>query len=87
MTITAAAVLFAMIWFVTLLVALPIGLRTQGEEGDVTPGTPSSAPVNPQIGRKMAWVTLVTFALWLPICAVIIWGGLSIRDLDVWRRM
>jgi predicted secreted protein len=87
MTITAAAVLFAMIWFVTLLVALPIGLRTQGEDGDVTPGTPSSAPSNPQIGRKMAWVTVVTLAIWLPLCAVIIWGGISIRDLDVWDRM
>lgn len=87
MTITAAFVLFAMIWFVTLLVALPIGLTTQGEAGDVTPGTPSSAPANPRIGRKMLWVTLITFALWVPICAVIIWGGITVRDLDVWHRM
>jgi predicted secreted protein len=87
MTITAAFVLFAMIWFVALLVALPIGLTTQGEAGDVTPGTPSSAPSNPRVGRKMVWVTVVTLAVWLPLCAVIIWGDITVRDLDVWRRM
>ena len=57
--ITGAIVLFAIIWFVALLVALPIGVRTQGEAGDVVPGTPSSAPVDAMIGRKMIWVTVV----------------------------
>jgi len=87
MSITGAIVLFAVIWFVSLLVALPIGIRTQEEAGDVTPGTPSSAPSNPQVGRKMLWVTVVTFALWLPLCAFILWGGVTVRDLDFWHRM
>ena len=46
MTDLRAIVLFAIIWFVSLLVALPIGVRTQDEAGDVAPGTPSSAPEN-----------------------------------------
>lgn len=87
MTITSAFVLFAMIWFLALLVALPIGLQTQAERGEIVPGTPASAPVDAQIPRKMFWVTVVTLALWLPLCAFIIWGGVSIRDLDVWHRM
>jgi predicted secreted protein len=87
MTVTAAIVLFAIIWFVSLLVALPIGITTQEEAGDVTPGTPPSAPVDPKIGQKMFWVTVVTLALWIPLCAVITWGGLTVRDLDVWHRM
>ncbi len=87
MTITGAFVLFATIWFVALLVALPIGLTTQGEAGDVVPGTPSSAPADPMIGRKLVWVTVVTLLLWLPLCAFILWGGLTVRDLDVWHRM
>ena len=33
MTPTAAIVVFAVIWFLTLFVMLPIGLRTQGEDG------------------------------------------------------
>ena len=87
MTVTSAFVLFAMIWFVALLVALPIGVTTQGESGDVVPGTPSSAPVDAMIRRKMIWVTLVTLALWLPLCALIMWGGITIRDIDVFHRM
>ena len=87
MTITGAVVLFAVIWFVSLLVALPIGIRTQGEAGNVAPGTPSSAPENPQVGRKMFWVTVVTIALALPLCAHILWRGVTVRDLDFWHRM
>ena len=87
MTITGAAVLFVVIWFLALLVALPIGVRTQGETGEVVPGTPSSAPADAMIRRKFVWVTLVTLLLWLSLCAVILWSGLTVRDLDVWHRM
>lgn len=87
MTITGAIVLFAVIWFVALLVALPIGLRTQGEAGEVVPGTPESAPVDAMIPKKLLWVTVVTLALWLPLCAFILWGGVTVRDLDIWHRM
>lgn len=87
MTIVSALVLFAMIWFVALLVALPIGLRTQAEAGEIVPGTPASAPVDAMIRRKVVWVTLATLALWLTICAVILWGGLTVRDLDFFHRM
>lgn len=87
MTITGAVVLFAVIWFLTLLVVLPIGIRTQEEVGRIAPGTPASAPENPRVGRKMLWVTIVTVALWLPLCAFIMWGGVTVRDLDFWHRM
>ena len=87
MSVTGAIVLFAVIWFLTLLVLLPVGIRTQEEAGDVTPGTPSSAPVDPMIGRKLLWATGITLALWLPLCALILWGGLTVRDIDIWHRM
>jgi predicted secreted protein len=87
MTITAAIVLYAVLWFLALLVALPIRVRTQGEDGSVVPGTPASAPTDPMIGRKMAWVTLVASLLWAILVSVIVWGGISPRDLDFWGRM
>jgi predicted secreted protein len=80
-------VLFAVIWFVTLLVALPIGVRTQGEAGEVAPGTPASAPVDAMIRRKMAWVTLASLAIWAAVTAVILWGGITLEDIDVFHRM
>jgi predicted secreted protein len=87
MTVTAALVLFAVIWFLTLFVVLPIGLVTQGEAGQVVRGTPSSAPAELRLKRKFVLVTAITLALWVPLCAVIVWGGISVRDLDVWDRM
>jgi predicted secreted protein len=87
MTITAALVLFAVIWFMGLLIALPFRVRTQEEAGEIVPGTPASAPTDPMIRRKMFWVTVVTVAIWIPLCAFIIWGGVSVRDIDIWGRM
>jgi predicted secreted protein len=87
MSIISALVLLVVIWFLALLVALPIGLKTQGEAGEVVPGTPSSAPVDAMIRKKVIWVTLATLAIWLPLCAFLIWGGLTVRDIDFFHRM
>lgn len=87
MSVISAIVLFWMIWFLTLLVALPIGLETQGEAGNVVPGTPSSAPAEPMIRKKMIWVTVATIVIWAAVCAVILWGGITVRDLDFFHRM
>ena len=67
MNVVSALVLFAVIWFVTLLVALPIGVTTQEEAGEVVPGTPASAPVDAMIRRKMLWVTVASLAIWAAI--------------------
>jgi hypothetical protein len=39
------------------------------------------------IRRKMFWVTVVTVVIWIPLCAFIMWGGVTVRDLDIWGRM
>lgn len=87
MSVASAIVLFAVIWFLTLFVALPIGVRTQGEDDAVVPGTPSSAPTDPMIRKKLFWVTIIAAAIWTPLCAFILWGGVSVRDIDIWGRM
>lgn len=87
MTIPAAIVLFAVVWFLVLFVILPLGVRTQGEEGSVTRGTPASAPANAMIPRKLRWTTLIALMIWGAIVGVILWSGLTIRDIDFWGRM
>ncbi len=87
MNIVSGFVLFTVIWFLTLFVALPIGVRTQGEAGEVVPGTPESAPVDAKIRRKMLWVTLVAVAIWAAVAAVIVWGGIGIADIDFFHRL
>jgi len=81
MTIATSIVLYAVVWFMTLFVILPLRLQSQDEAGDVVPGTPSSAPANPQIKKRMLIVTIVTTLVWAVICTLIITGILSMENL------
>lgn len=87
MTITSALVLFAVIWFMVLFVVLPLRITTQGEAGHVVPGTPESAPENPQIGRKMKITTAVSVVLFALIAGVIVSGWIGVEDFDLFNRM
>lgn len=87
MNIMSSIVVFLVLWFLCLLVALPIGLKTQADVGEVVPGTPSSAPAEAMLGRKIAIVTVISVLLWALIYWIVAHSGLSIRDIDVWGRM
>lgn len=82
MTITAALVLFAVIRFLTLLVVLPIRIKTQGDLGDVVPGTHAGAPEVHHMKKKLWITTGVTVILWALIAGIIISGAISVRDFD-----
>jgi len=87
MTITAAIVLYAMIWFMVFLIVLPLQMVTQGEAGAVVPGTHRSAPADAQVGRKARITTLWATGIWIVIAGIIVSGVISIRDIDWFNRM
>lgn len=87
MSITSALVLFAVIWFMVFFIVLPLRLTTQGEAGDVVPGTPVSAPSDAQIKRKAKITTFWALGLWVVIAGVILSGVITVRDFDVMGRM
>lgn len=87
MTITAAIVVFAVTWFMVFFIVLPLRLTTQGDAGEVTPGTPRSAPAGFVVARKARITTLVALVVWALICGVILSGAITIRDIDVFNRM
>lgn len=87
MSITSAFVLFAVLWFLVLFVTLPVRLRTQGDEGEVVPGTHASAPANFNVKRTMLIVTAIAFVLWVIVAGIILSGAISIRNLDLFGRM
>ncbi len=80
-------VLFAVIWFMVLFIVLPLRLVTQGEDGDVVPGTHASAPADPQIKRKAKITTIWAFGIWVIVAGVILSGAVSVRDIDWFDRM
>nr|WP_319249746.1 DUF1467 family protein [uncultured Celeribacter sp.] len=82
MAITSALVLYAVTWFMTMFVALPIGLRTQGDDGEIVRGTQAGAPNNYNPKRKALWVTLVATVIWAVLMAVILYGGITWHDMD-----
>ena len=59
MTVAFGIAVFFIIWWITLFAVLPFGLRTQDENGEVVPGTPSSAPVRIDLIRIFAINTVV----------------------------
>ncbi len=87
MTITAALVLFAVIWFMVFFVVLPLRLTTQGDAGEVLPGTPPAAPAGFVVGRKARLTTVIAVVLWAVAAGVIVSGAIGVRDLDFFHRM
>lgn len=87
MDIVSGIVLFAVVWFMVFFVVLPLRLKTQGEAGEVVPGTHSSAPADAQIGRKMRITTWWALGVWGVIATVILTEAITVRDIDVMDRM
>ena len=87
MSITSAIVLYAVIWFIVFFIAIPIRLKTQGDLGEIVPGTQAGAPEVHEL-KKKAWITTsVTLVIWGISCAVIISGTLTMKDIDIFNRM
>jgi predicted secreted protein len=78
---TAFAIYFV-VWWVTLFVTLPFGVRSQHEEGGGAPGTDPGAPILPGMGRKLIWTTLLSAIFFAIGMAAYNAGYLSIERLS-----
>jgi predicted secreted protein len=87
MGITSALVLFAVIWFMTFLIVIPIRIETQGDRGKIEPGTQAGSPEVHNL-KKKAWITTgISVVLWIIIAGIILSGWISVEDLDWFGRM
>ena len=82
MGITSALVLYAVIWWMCFLIALPIKVQTQGDLGEVEPGTHAGAPEQHHTRRKAWIVTWVALVLWVIIAGIIVSGWVSLSDMS-----
>lgn len=79
-------VLYAIIWSMTFLVAIPIKLQTQGEAGQIVPGTHDGSPQRHNLRRK-AWITTgVAFVIWAIAAYCILSGAITLSDIDLYER-
>lgn len=82
MAITSGLVLYAVIWFMTFLIVLPIRVETQGDKGTIVPGTHAGAPENHYLKQKAQITTLVAAILWAVIAGIILSGVITVSDID-----
>ncbi|RYE41041.1 MAG: DUF1467 family protein [Hyphomicrobiales bacterium] len=60
-------------WWITLFMVLPIGLRTQADENEVTQGTVRSAPARFRFWRIFLLTTAISavlYAIWYVLTVV-----------------
>jgi len=81
MSVTLAIAIYIVIWWTVLFAVLPIGVRTQGEDGAIVPGTPDSAPSAPRLLRVVLLTTAITTFLFALPWAV---TRYELVDLSAW---
>ena len=86
MGITSALVLYAVFWFMTFLIVIPFKVDTQGDLGDIVPGTHAGAPENHHLRRKAWLTTWIAFVAWIIACTIILSGWISVDDFDLFHR-
>jgi predicted secreted protein len=62
--ISSGLAIYFVIWWVTLFLTLPFGVRSQQEEGESVPGTDPGAPVAARMRRKLIWTTLISIVIY-----------------------
>ncbi len=68
MSITFGIALYFLIWWTLLFAVLPLArAKTQGEAGDIVPGTPASAPSQLMIGRVILINSIVSALVFLAV--------------------
>ena len=70
MSLALSIAIYFVVWWTMLFAILPFGVRTQGEAGEIVPGTPGSAPVKP----RFLWIALVN-TLVSTVVFAIVWSA------------
>ncbi len=83
MSLGSAVAIYFIVWWVTLFMVLPFGVRTQAEAGDVVPGAPASAPEKTSITRIVVRNTVLATIVFAGIYWVMVYSGWSIMDLPL----
>jgi len=59
-TISTALAIYFVIWWITLFLTLPFGVRSQHEDGVGAPGTDPGAPIATRMAQKLIWTTIIS---------------------------
>ena len=82
MPITSAMVLYCVIWAILFYMINPLWQTSQSEDGEVTPGTPASAPVDAMLRKKAILTTAIASALFVLAYSTIEFGWITLDDVS-----
>jgi predicted secreted protein len=86
MGVTSGIVLFAVIWSMCFLIALPIKVQTQGDLKDIVPGTHAGSPEHHHLRTKAIWTTVAAAILWAITATIILSGWITVDMIESWFR-
>jgi predicted secreted protein len=81
-TLSTAFAIYFVIWWITLFLTLPFGIRSQHEDGGGVAGTDPGAPVATRMGRRLLWTTVLSAAIFALAILAYNAGYLSIERLS-----
>jgi len=81
-TISTWLAIYFVLWWVTLFVTLPFGIRSQHEDGGGAPGTDPGAPIMSRMGVRLIWTTLLSAVIFAAGLAAYDAGYLNIERLS-----
>jgi predicted secreted protein len=79
-------VLYAVIWSMVFLIALPIRVQTQGDLNDIVPGTHAGSPEHHHLKKKAWWTTAIALVIWAITATIILSGWITVDDVENWFR-
>jgi predicted secreted protein len=84
MAVGSAIAVYFIIWWLTLFMVLPFGVRSQAEAGDVVPGTDPGAPILARMGRIAIINSLLAMVVFASFWAFYV---LNVFDLEMVRDL
>ena len=86
MALVFAISMYVVIWWIVLFAMLPIGVRTQEEEGEVSPGTAESTPHMPNLLPKMLATTIVASVVFAVVYVIIVHRVITLDQIPFLPR-
>jgi predicted secreted protein len=65
MSVGGSIVVFTIAWWIAFIAALPWGVRSQADAGDIAAGTDPGAPTVPGLRAKVIAATIIATVVWL----------------------
>ena len=83
MGIAGSLMVIVIFWWLAFFMMLPIGVRSQVDEGSVVPGTDPSAPASPKLLRKAIYAFAIALVAWGGLFALIEYELVGLDDIPI----